>query len=376
MDKITRKTCSLLCIIAILTGLTSCGPDIPDMSTKPSESPSEATNKTTTAAPKADIAGSHILMTFDNNFSVDATYSGPGGDMVDTLFCKSNEIDDESLIRVFFNGDTAEKKNTVSGICYVSGNRKIDILMDWQNPRITYSRDDFDRYENVFRGEPDSDFNSSAPLEFMSSSEAVDLVKKTLDSLGVQYVDKATVKSYNLANLEALGNSGKSMNQDNKEKSYANYIYTKDDEFYSIKLEPAVDYVPVSRFFSETDTGIKAYISSKGIEHLDIRTTFKKTESSKISTGNIVSVETALQTLHNFYLENKKDKKIDVVDVSFKYSAKINTDNTGFDLIPTWEIVSTFKTESDELITNISDINAYTGEFMPEGVENTLITYG
>ena len=315
-------------------------------------------------------------MTFDNNFIVDAAYSGPDEDAVDSLFCKSNEIDDDSLLRVFFNGDSAEKKQLLSGYSYISGNRKIDISKDWSDPRITFSIEGFDRYENVFQGEPDSNFNGSGPLEFMSSSEAVDLVSKTLDSLGIQHDDKATVKSYNLAALESMGNIGKSLNQDNKDNPYANYIYTKEDEFYSIKLEPTVDSIVVSRLFSNTNIGIRAYVSSKGIEKLDIHTTFRKTESPKIDTGNIVPVETALQTLHDYYLENKKDKKIEVVDVSFKYSARINDEESGFELIPTWEIISTFKTESDELMTNFSDINAYTGEFLPEGEDNTLIIYG
>ena len=171
-----------------------------------------------------------------------------------------------------------------------------------------------------------------------------------------------------------MGNDGKALRGDNNnEDPYADYIYTKEDEFYHITMYPAVDNIPLSGYLSNTDLGIFASVSANGIEHLDIGTIFEKKEGSKRGSGMIVPVETALQKLHDYYAENSKDKKIKVTDVSLKYFARIS--DGGFDLIPVWEIITTFNSETDELMTCFSGIDAYTGEFLPDGVDNSLFIY-
>lgn len=378
MNRISKSSLSIICFLSLLIGITSCSPDIPDISATSVEKASEiSASKTAKKELKADISGSHILMAFDNNFTVDAAYSGPDNDEADRFVCKIKEIDDETLIRVLFDGDQTEKKFTSTGLSYISGNRRIDFIHSASGSRISFQRNKYDRYGNVFRGEFGSDFNGSGPLEFMSPSEAVDLVKKTLDSLGIDYAVNADIKSYNTAVLESLGNDGKALrgDNDNNEDPYADYIYTKEDELYHITMYPAVDNIPISIYLSDTDLGIFASVSANGIEKLEICTSFEKKEGSERGSGKIVPVETALQKLHDYYSEHKKDKKIKVTDVSFKYQAKDNGDEGGFDLTPVWEIISTFNSETDELMTNFSDIDAYTGEFLPDGVDSSLFIY-
>ena len=372
MKNLSKRSFSLICILSLLTGLTACGPEVPDLSNPPAAN-SSADGSTSTAATaaetlKADISGSNIRMAFDNNFIVDASYSGPADEETDTLFCKVKEINEDTLINVLFDGDHAEMKNTTTGKSYISGKRKADIFQTPTESRISFQTDDFDRYGNVFQGEFDSDFTGSGELEFMSTSEAADLVKKTLDRFGIGYGDDILIQSYDLAALESLGNKGKALTEEKTDDPYADYIYQKEDEFYYITVPHTVGSVPVSRL-SQADIGIYAAVSSKGIELLDICTILEKDEGSKTGSVKTVDAAKALQTLHDYYSENKKDKQIEVKNVSFRYYAKLKDDSSGFDLIPVWEIVSAFKTEDDKLVSNYAEIDASSGEFLtdPEG---------
>lgn len=382
-----KRTISVICTLAMLTGLTACGPQIPDLSTKPSEAPSESSEtKTTTdettaeATLKADVSDSHIKMAFDENFIVDADYSGPEKDETESLFCKVLEINEDDLINIFFNGDSPEIKNTTTGKTYLTGKQTLDFFSTATDSRISFQWNDFDRYSNVFHGQFDSDFNGSGELDFMSSSDAVDTVKKVLDRLGIEYSENPIIESYDLANLESLGDKGKALSSENKnpkasEDEYADYKYVKDDEFYYITFFHTVDSVTVSRL-SNTDIGIYAAVSSKGIELIDICTVLKKSEGSAAGSKKTVPAETALQTLYDYYKENLKAKQVEVKSVSFRYFSKFNEDKGGFDLVPVWEIISAYKDSSDKNANNYSEIDAYTGECITDETDMPLMMYG
>ena len=379
-----KRTISVICTLAMLTGLTACGPDIPDLSTKPSEAPSESSDtKTTTdettaeATLKADVSDSHIKMAFDENFIVDADYIGPEKDETESLFCKVLEINEDDLLSIFFEGESPEIKNTTTGKSYISGKQKLEYFSTATDSRISFQRNDYDRYLNVFQGEYDSTHDSSVELGFMSSSDALDTVKKVLDRLGIEYSNKAVVESYDLSAIESLGNKGKELRKDSDDSKdpYADYKYVKEDEFYYITMYHTVDSVTVSRL-SNADIGIYALVSANGIELLDVCTVLKKTEGSENGSKKTVPAETALQTLYDYYSNNHKDKQVEVKSVSFRYYAKSKEDKGGFELIPVWEIISAYKDSSDKNANNYSEIDAYTGECITDETDMPLMMYG
>ena len=382
MKKISRNAFTMICILSLLAGQTACGPDIPDMSTKPSEVSSETSDTKTTAETtaeaklKADISGSHIKMAFDENFIVDADYLGPEKDEAESLFCKVLEINEDDLISVFFDGESPEIKNTTLGKSYVSGKQKLEYFSTATDSRISFQRNDYDRYLNVFQGEYDSTHDASGELGFMSSSDALDTVKKVLDRLGIEYSDKAAVESYDLAAVEALGNKGKELRKDSDDSKdpYADYKYVKEDEFYYITMYHTVDSVTVSRP-SNADIGIYALVSANGIELLDISTVLKKTEGSGSGSKKTVPAETALQTIYDYYCNNHRDRQVEVRSVSFRYYAKVKENEGGFELIPVWEVVSAYTDSADKKEGNYSEIDAYTGESIADETDMPLIMY-
>lgn len=353
-----KTALALICLTALLLSMTSCGPAIPDMSTRAAEesiaedSESPDTRPVTIPSVRAEIAGNHINMVIDDNFIVDGDYSAPDQTEAESIKCNFKPVDERKLINVFFDGDKPKSKDGSIGKALVSDVNEVEYYSDDTGSAIRYQRFDFKRYEKFFAALDEEKFlaqidiekiPSCGELEFMSSSDALELVNKKIEELGIETAGKPVIEAYDLETLESLAKKGES--QINRSSEYLKYKYTKEDEIYYFTIQNAVGSIPVTASYYD-GTKIVAAVSSKGLEYLEARDILQKVGRGVSKT--VIPAESILQDVYNFCSgQIKPDMKINVTEVSLQYMRETEDPDKGIELLPVWVIKMVIKPGTD-----------------------------
>ena len=335
MNKMIRRTCSVICVLSMLSGITSCTPEKPDEKVI-SSIESEASSTASKPAPKADISGSHIRMTLDNNFIVDAEYSGMPETETGKIPCIPKQWEDEAIIKVFFKRNTPEiRNNTSGGKLIFNDSQKFDLFSNEYASYFIYQLNDFDRYGKVFADMENEEAADVEELEFMSSTDATELVKNSLEELGIESA-VTDIKSFDTERLKSRAAEKDPFNK---------YKFMKEDELYFISMMQVFDSIPVHKEL-ETEDGISAVVSSKGIEYLTGYKILQKTSGAEPQSTTCASAEKVLESFYSASgIKDLGDAKINVNKVEFMYWIDSTDDGSIESVSPRWEIY--FDLEAD-----------------------------
>lgn len=386
-----KKTISVICTLAMLTGLTACGIEKPDLETKAQIESSGSSSASEDKKKIFEIKDSHLTLDLNERLHVDALVSGNSINNVSSYGLKTPDLTEDQIADILMSNCRSEYKETDSGEKIYSNDKEnlsirfVDKTPEARSssPALIYSLDKGKEYyyvvSNIMFGDPDIDADAE---------KAVALVKDKLDKLHVEYGALA-VSHTDHDQLNSLYGSFIKDQKEQKEHDQAvsdgsmiidyspyissllygpldeNFQFTADDDVYIISGNIMFKELPVKTNDVYEFPSIKAAVSSRGIEYLYLDNLYSPEKS--FGGSPVIPVEDAVDSFRKAFeaASDKLDITIDSIFLAYlKDYSEDASSSTKYSYVPVWTIGYS-GTDGDKAVTySYCHISASDGQIL------------
>jgi hypothetical protein len=394
-----KKYAALICTLALLTSLSACGVEKPDLeaiqtSAKSSEGSGSASAKEKeTEKKKITRKDSHIKGDLAKNFHVDADITGEKTSLPTYYLNKINLTEDQIAEKLMSTSEYIRNDTEDGLVSYVNSktNERLAIDLngkfsspDSPTPNLTYGGDKGKEYEAAVKF-----YSPYESLESEAANNAAAQVKAMLDKLSIQYHDFFHVEKMNYdfmneiyaehADPIAQPDIPAELQEKYDEMASAMEILTlaegkdaKLDKNFKFKQDDSCFVVMGNLKVNDLEiknTGFKPYcitaaVSSRGVEYLYIEDLYIPDNGS--SESPIITPEQAIEAVYKDYAAspNKDKYEMYINNMSLGYTNEpASSDISKVKLRPVWhcDLNITNLEHGYAFVTNC-DVYADTGE--------------